>query len=111
MSDQPVCQAGACLREQSDWDNCLRKSLDCPNHSGSLVSQARVRPSTRIITVNNPGYDVVLFVRDDGSAQAIISGGDKPVTTVYIAAPEKGRRIVIERKGSRLDVLYRDDLT
>lgn len=63
---------------------------------------------TRIISVTEPGYEVALFLNGDGSAEAVISRpGDKPIS-VSIAAPDQGRRIVVERRGDTFEVLYRD---
>lgn len=100
MSD-PFCSSG-CGREASDWKNCLRKTIDCPNRAPPA------RSPRHVITITNPGYDIVLFFRDDRSAQAIISAPDGKPTSVYVAPPEPGRQIVIERREGVLDVLYKD---
>lgn len=68
------------------------------------------RPARRIISVANPGHDVLLFMHKDGSAHAIISKpGDDLPTTVLIAPPEMGRCIAVERQGSTFDVVYKDE--
>lgn len=50
----------------------------------------------------------MVFFKPDGSAQAIISRpGDKEPTDFLIAPPLPGRCIVVERKGTAFDVVYR----
>lgn len=70
------------------------------------------KPAERIITIGNPGYEVVLFFDREGGAEAVISavGNAKNPTRVRIAKPETGRRIVVERKGKTMEVLYRDEV-
>jgi hypothetical protein len=70
------------------------------------------RPTTRIINVENPGYEVVLFFNADGGAEALVTqpGQSKPPIRVNIAAPAKGRCIVVERRGTTFEVMYRDIL-
>lgn len=63
---------------------------------------------TRIITLTEPGYDVVLFFNDDGGAEGVISRPNAAPAGINIAPPAYGRRIVIERKGNTLEVVYRD---
>lgn len=84
--------------------------LNCPIFK--LVRDPARRPATRIITVSNPGYEVVLFFNADGSAEALVTqpGQARAPISVRIAAPEPGRRIVVERKGDEFEVLYRDRL-
>ncbi len=67
------------------------------------------RPAVRVITITEPGYEVVLFFNDEGGAQAMIKRpGDKLPIGMRIAPPEPGRRIAIERIGDTFEVLYRD---
>lgn len=70
------------------------------------------RPATSIITVRNPGYEVVLFFNKDGGADALVSqpGQQKPPISVKIAPPTEGRRIVVERIGDTFEILYKDAL-
>lgn len=68
------------------------------------------RPARRIISVTNPGHDVLLFMHKDGSAHAVISKpGDDLPTTVLIAPPEAGRCIAVQRQGTTFEVVYKDD--
>jgi len=62
----------------------------------------------RIITITNPGYEVVLFMANDGSAEAVITGTPKMPTRVGIVAPAPGRRIVVTRRGGVIEVEYQD---
>lgn len=81
-------------------------------HRNDCPIPPRERAATRIITVGNPGYEVVLFFNRDGSAEALVSqpGQQKPPISVKIAAPDEGRRIVVERIGDTFEILYKDVL-
>lgn len=69
------------------------------------------RPATRIITVTEPGYEVAVFFDREGAAHALITRpGDKVPISVRIAAPEVGRRIVVERVGGIFEISYKDAL-
>lgn len=100
---RPVCNS--CNRAQPLWGNCFRPAAECPVRAAFEPN----RPATRIISVNEPGYEVVLFFNEDGGAQAVVSrpGGKDPID-VLIAPPIPGRRIVVERKGNVLAVSYKD---
>ena len=50
----------------------------------------------RIITVTNPTCEVVVFMRQDGSAQAIVTS-DRHTTTHEIPKAPKGERIAVKR--------------
>lgn len=63
---------------------------------------------TRIISVTEPGYDVVLFFNEDGGAEAVITRPGLQPTGVNIAPPGPGRRIVVERIGSKFEIVYKD---
>ena len=56
-------------------------------------------PIKNILTIANPGYDVVVFHNSDGSAEAVITqpGKSKMPTIVKIAPPDAGRQIVVQR--------------
>lgn len=70
------------------------------------------QPAARIITISNPGYEVVLFFDRDGGAEAVITqaGQSKQPTRVRIAPPAPGRRIVVERRGATMEVWYRNSI-
>lgn len=66
------------------------------------------RRDVQIITVTEPGYEVSLFFDRTGGAEAVITRpSDKP-TSVYIVPPKHGRRIVVERRGGIISVMYKD---
>lgn len=91
----------SCGRTEALWPNCFRSPADCPQRGG--------RPFVRIVTVTEPGYDVALFFNDDGGAEAVITRpGDKQPIGINIAPPGSGRRIVVERRGSTFEILYRN---
>lgn len=100
---RPTCVS--CGREQPLWSNCFRPAAECPVRAAFAPG----RPATRVINVDQPGYEIVMFFNTDGGAQAIISrpGGKEPID-VLIAAPILGRRIVVERKGDSFAVSYKD---
>jgi hypothetical protein len=100
---RPTCVS--CGREQPLWGNCFRLASECPVRAAFAPG----RPATRIISVNEPGYEIVMFINTDGGAQAVISrpGGKDPID-VLIAPPIPGRRIVVERKGDAFAVFYKD---
>lgn len=77
---------------------------DCP-------ARASARAATRIITVPD-FHEVVLFFNRDGGADALVSqpGEQKPPIKVSIAPPAESRRIVVQRIGGTLEVLYKDVL-
>lgn len=65
----------------------------------------------RIVTIGNPGYDVVVFQSKDGSAEVVVTqpGKAKMPMRVQIAAPEAGRQIVVQRyPNGAVEVQYRD---
>lgn len=72
------------------------------------LGDSRRERVTQIITVTEPGYDVVLFFNEDGGAEAVISRPNDKPTGVNIAPPGPGRRIVVERTGDRFAVVYRN---
>lgn len=100
---RPTCVS--CNREQPLWGNCFRPAIECPIRAAFAPD----RPATQIISVNEPGYEIVLFFNTDGGAQAVISrpGGKEPIDFL-IAPPLPGRRIVVARKGDMFDVSYKD---
>lgn len=94
--------------EDPPYTNCT--VADCPKRKpipGPTIADT-VRLSRQIITVTEPGYDVALFFNADGGAEAVISRPNDKPTNVNIAPPETGRRIVVERKGGVLAVMYKD---
>lgn len=91
----------SCGRTEALWPNCFRRPANCPQRGG--------RPYVRIVTVTEPGYDVALFFNEDGGAEAVVTRpGDKQPLGINIAPPGPGRRIVVERRGSTFEILYRD---
>lgn len=77
----------------------------------AAIASVRDKPVervTRIITVTEPGYDVALFMNEDGGAEAVITRPGLAPTGINIAPPAPGRRIVIERVGPRFQVVYKD---
>ncbi len=100
---RPTCLS--CGREQPLWGNCFRPAAECPIRAAHDPN----RPDTQIISVNQPGYEIVIFFKPDGGAQAIISrpGGKEPIDFL-IAPPLPGRCIVVTRKGSTFSVVYRN---
>lgn len=102
-ASRPVCNS--CGREQPLWGNCFRLASECPVRAAFAPG----RPATRIISVSEPGYDILFFNFGNGGAQAIISrpGGKDPID-ILIAPPIPGRQIVIERKGDMFEVFYKD---
>lgn len=100
---RPTCVS--CGRSQPLWGNCFRLAAECPVRAAFAPG----RPATRIINVDQPGYEIIMFFNPDGGAQAVISrpGGKEPID-VLIAAPIPGRRIVVERKGDAFAVSYKD---
>lgn len=86
----------------------------CPGVEGGcprIACPMTERAATRIITVPD-FHEVVLFFNRDGSAEALVSqpGEQKPPISVKIAPPIEGRRIVVQRIGGTLEVLYKDVL-
>ena len=51
----------------------------------------------RVLTVSDPLCQVVVFMRDNGSAQAVVTSKTMQPTTVEIPAPPDGERIVVMR--------------
>lgn len=102
IETRPTCDV--CGRSSPEWGSCLRPPTECPARAAYQPG----RPDTSIISVNEPGYEIVMFFKPDGSAQAIISrpGGKEPID-ILIPKPIQGRCIVVERKGRAFDVVYR----
>lgn len=81
------------------------------SHEGTtrIKPKAVARPVERIITITNPGYEVVLFMHPKGGAEAVITQpGDQQPTLHNIPPPAPGRVIVVERHGTTLEVFYKD---
>lgn len=113
MSDRIQCTVCEATYGSDGPIYCL--NIACPARNPARrpePDEPDERPAVRIITITNPGYDVVLFFDRDGGAEAVISGPDVSLPTkVRIAPPESGRRIVVERNGDLLSVSYKDDET
>lgn len=65
---------------------------------------------TRIATIADSKYEVVVFTDKDGSAEAVITAPDSPnkPITIPIAKPPKGERIVTTRySDGRIEITYR----
>lgn len=98
-------------------DNCPSMYLQPPDPMGTRYGRCTrrdaakppERPAVRVITITEPGYEVVLFFNEEGGAQAMIKRpGDKLPIGMRIAPPEPGRRIVVERVGNTFEILYKD---
>lgn len=62
----------------------------------------------RWLTVTNPTCDVVVFMRPDGSAQAVIKARDH-TTTHEIPVPSKGQRMIVKRTPDGcVEVIYEE---
>lgn len=100
-----------CGRVPSLWSECVLTAWSCPvrGRPANGAPNGEATGATRIISVNQPGYEIVLFFNSDGGAEAVITrpGGKEPIG-VNIAPPIPGRRIVVERKGSAFEVSYKD---
>jgi len=66
--------------------------------------------ATRIVTVANSSYMVVVFMNPDGTADAVVSeSSGREVTRIKIDAAPKGRRIAVRRDfGGQCEVTYED---
>lgn len=95
-------------------EGVTQADLDAATPLPPLGDSRRPKPPveriTYIIRVTEPGYDVALFMNEDGGAEAVISRPGLKPTGVNIAPPAPGRRISIERKGDLFNVTYRDAL-
>jgi hypothetical protein len=63
----------------------------------------------RIVTVTDPGCEVVVFSKPDGSAEAVVTHPLTPPTTIQIEKAPKGQRIVTTRFGDgTVEITYQD---
>ena len=63
----------------------------------------------RALTVTDPTCEVVVFMRPNGSAQAVVTPRKLPPSTHEISAPGKGEHIVVKRlPDGCVEVLYEE---
>lgn len=64
----------------------------------------------RVLTNSDPLCEVVVIMKSDGSAQAVVMSNNLPQTTVTIPPPGDGERIVVKRTPDGcVDVFYEDE--
>jgi hypothetical protein len=51
----------------------------------------------RVLTVADPLCQVVVFMRANGTAQAVVTSKTMQPTTIEIPAPPEGERLVVQR--------------
>lgn len=65
--------------------------------------------STRLATVANPDFEVVMFMQPNGGAELVVSSLSRVQSRFMIAPPPKGRRIVMRHNpDGSVEVEYRD---
>jgi hypothetical protein len=69
------------------------------------------KPAIRIVTVADPHWEVVVFTKPDGGAEAVITSPDSPKKPVHITidpAPEGMRLVTMRHPDGTVEVFYRD---
>jgi hypothetical protein len=78
----------------------------------SRVAATDLRP-VRILTIADPAVQFVLFMRNDGSAEAVLTHPDRPTkpTRHEIPPAPAGQRIVMTRYPTgEVEVMYRAEI-